>query len=65
MFAARNAIDGVTANRSHGSWPYESWGINKREGSYQNQQFPSALNDYPLAMKQKEEQVSWHPVLQK
>lgn len=31
VFAARNAIDGVTANRSHGSWPYESWGINKRQ----------------------------------
>jgi len=31
VFAARNAIDGVVANRSHGSWPYESWGINKRK----------------------------------
>ena len=31
VFAARNAIDGVLANRSHGSWPYESWGINKRQ----------------------------------
>lgn len=27
-FAARNAIDGETANRGHGSWPYTSWGIN-------------------------------------
>lgn len=31
VFAARNAIDGVVANASHGSWPYESWGINRRE----------------------------------
>ena len=31
VFAARNAIDGVTANASHGAWPYESWGINRRE----------------------------------
>lgn len=31
VFAARNAIDGVLANRSHGSWPYASWGINKRQ----------------------------------
>lgn len=31
VFAARNAIDGVTANHSHGSWPYESWGINQRD----------------------------------
>jgi hypothetical protein len=28
VFAARNAIDGNTANHSHGPWPYESWGIN-------------------------------------
>lgn len=29
VFAARNAIDGVLANSSHGMWPYESWGINR------------------------------------
>jgi len=28
-FAARNAIDGITANAQHGSWPFESWGINR------------------------------------
>lgn len=31
VFAARNAIDGVTANLSHGKWPYQSWGINQQE----------------------------------
>lgn len=31
VFAARNAIDGVTATLSHGNWPYESWGINRRD----------------------------------
>ena len=30
VFAARNAIDGNTENRSHGEWPYESWGINQQ-----------------------------------
>ncbi len=30
VFAARNAIDGVLADRSHGDWPYGSWGINRR-----------------------------------
>lgn len=31
VFAAENAIDGVTANDCHGDWPYASWGINRRE----------------------------------
>lgn len=31
VFAARNAIDGVCENRAHGGWPYESWGINRRD----------------------------------
>lgn len=31
VFAARNSIDGVVANESHGAWPYESWGINMQD----------------------------------
>ena len=31
VFAAKNAIDGVTVNNSHGEWPYASWGINRRD----------------------------------
>lgn len=31
VFAARNAIDGITLNRSHGEWPYASWGINMQD----------------------------------
>lgn len=30
VFAARNAINGNTVSDSHGEWPYESWGINRR-----------------------------------
>ena len=30
VFAARNAIDGIVENHSHGEWPYASWGINQR-----------------------------------
>jgi hypothetical protein len=39
VFAARNAIDGVCENRSHGEWPYESWGINRREDAYMSVDF--------------------------
>lgn len=31
VFAAQNAIDGVTINESHGEWPYQSWGINRQK----------------------------------
>lgn len=31
VFAARNAIDGTLAVRSHGRWPYASWGINMQD----------------------------------
>lgn len=31
VFAARNAIDGIVANESHGPWPYQSWGINRQD----------------------------------
>lgn len=31
VFAARNAIDGVLGNLSHGKWPYASWGINMQD----------------------------------
>lgn len=31
VFAASNAINGNVAHGSHGEWPYESWGINRRD----------------------------------
>lgn len=30
-FFARNAIDGIIANDDHGSFPYQSWGINQQQ----------------------------------
>jgi len=30
-FFACNAIDGMCENRSHGNWPYQSWGINRQD----------------------------------
>ena len=34
MFAARNVIDGLRFNQSHGEWPYESWGIGARTDAW-------------------------------
>ena len=33
-FAARNVIDGIRANHSHGEWPWGSWGIGAREDAW-------------------------------
>ena len=30
-FFAKNAIDGIFANNNHGSYPYQSWGINRQK----------------------------------
>ncbi|WP_179393843.1 hypothetical protein [Lacticaseibacillus absianus] len=29
VFYAKNAIDGIVANDSHGNWPFQSWGIDQ------------------------------------
>lgn len=31
LFAARNVIDGILANTSHWPWPFQSWGIDRRD----------------------------------
>ena len=33
-FAARNVIDGMRFNTSHGEWPFQSWGIGAREDAW-------------------------------
>lgn len=33
-FAARNVIDGMRHNTSHGEWPFQSWGIGAREDAW-------------------------------
>ena len=43
VFAALNAIDGVTASDSHGAWPYESWGINRRDDAKWKLEFGRAV----------------------
>lgn len=44
VFAARNAIDGVVANDSHGAWPYESWGINRQDDAQFTLEFGRPVN---------------------
>lgn len=39
VFAARNAIDGILANDSHGRWPYQSWGINMQDDAEMTLEF--------------------------
>ena len=34
VFAARNVIDGLRFNTSHGEWPFESWGIGARTDAW-------------------------------
>ena len=33
-FCARNVIDGMRLNTSHGEWPFQSWGIGAREDAW-------------------------------
>ncbi|MCM1191479.1 MAG: carbohydrate-binding protein [Butyrivibrio sp.] len=39
VFAAKNAIDGVRANLSHGQWPYQSWGVNRQDDAVMKVEF--------------------------
>ena len=34
VFAARNVIDGLRLNTSHGKWPFQSWGVGAREDAW-------------------------------
>ncbi len=43
VFAARNAIDGNTENRSHGNWPYESWALNSDQNAELTLEFGRAV----------------------
>lgn len=44
VFAARNAIDGILSNESHGAWPYESWGINRQDDAEITVDFGRTVN---------------------
>ncbi len=44
LFAVRNVIDGVLANSCHWPWPYQSWGINRREDAELTLEFGRAVD---------------------
>ncbi|MGB8454233.1 MAG: carbohydrate-binding protein [Anaerocolumna sp.] len=50
VFAARNAIDGVRENHSHGEWPYESWGINQQEDAKMKVDFGRSVEIDKIAL---------------
>lgn len=50
VFAARNAIDGVLAVNGHGEWPYESWGINRRDDAQLLLEFGRPVNIDRIAL---------------
>lgn len=50
VFAARNAIDGVRANKSHGEWPYGSWGINRQDDATMHLEFGRAVRINKLVL---------------
>ena len=65
VFAAKNAIDGVRANRSHGEWPYESWGINMQDDAAMKLDFGSE-QEFPLEKSSRahvlpipEKEITW------
>lgn len=53
VFFARNAIDGVTANTSHGVWPFATWGNDGRDDAEITVEFgrPVDLNEVVLVTR--------------
>lgn len=50
VFAARNVIDGLRFNTSHGEWPFESWGIGAREDAWCKIDFGREVTVHRMAL---------------
>ncbi len=50
VFAARNVIDGIRFNTSHGEWPFESWGIGAREDAWCKIDFGREVTVHRMAL---------------
>ena len=61
VFAARNAIDGVYENDAHGTWPYQSWGINRDPNAALTLYFgrPVTLEEIRLTLRADFPHDSW------
>lgn len=61
VFAARNAIDGILENRSHGEYPYASWGINQDPEAELNIHFgrPVNIDEIRLTLRADWPHDSW------
>lgn len=61
VFAARNAVDGVYENDSHGMWPYQSWGINRDPEAALTLDFgrPVTLDELRLTLRADFPHDSW------
>lgn len=53
VFAARNAVDGIFENTSHGEYPYQSWGINRDPNAALTLEFgrPVTLDEIRLTLR--------------
>lgn len=61
VFAARNAVDGVYENSSHGVWPYQSWGINRDPNAAMTVDFgrPVCIDELRLTLRADYPHDSW------
>lgn len=61
VFAARNAIDGIYENSSHGAWPYQSWGINRDPNACLRLEFgrPVQVDELRLTLRADFPHDSW------
>ena len=50
VFEARNVIDGLRLNSSHGDWPYQSWGVDIAEDAAITLEFGRAVSVDKMAL---------------
>ena len=61
QFYARNAIDGIFEAKGHGSWPHESWGVNRQENAWLRVDFgePVLADELRLYLRADYPHDSW------